>query len=131
MDNLDCKCAASKPRSSSRTLKSSLENCARMWTSTRICPRSVGIAIAERAGIRQATSYRQLGRSSGPEMANVLARVHQGGFKERPLSALDAMFTRRSVRAYTAQTLDESTIRALWTLPCRRRPACTPSHGRS
>ena len=32
---------------------------------------------------------------------------------ERPLSALDAIFMRRSVRAYTAQTLDESTVRSL------------------
>ena len=32
---------------------------------------------------------------------------------ERPLSALDAIFTRRSVRAYTAQSLDEPTIRAM------------------
>ena len=32
---------------------------------------------------------------------------------ERPLSALDAIFGRRSVRAYTAQSLDEPTIRAL------------------
>jgi nitroreductase len=34
-------------------------------------------------------------------------------FQERPLSALDAIFMRRSVRAYTAQALDEPTIRAL------------------
>ena len=33
--------------------------------------------------------------------------------QERPLSALDALFMRRSVRAYTQQKLDESTIRAL------------------
>jgi nitroreductase len=33
--------------------------------------------------------------------------------QERPLSALDAIFLRRSVRAYTQQTLDEPTIRAL------------------
>jgi nitroreductase len=33
--------------------------------------------------------------------------------KERPLSALDAMFVRRSVRAYTSQKLDKPTIRAL------------------
>ncbi len=33
--------------------------------------------------------------------------------QERPLSALDAIFTRRSVRAYTDQKLDEATIRAL------------------
>jgi nitroreductase len=32
---------------------------------------------------------------------------------ERPLSALDAIFTRRSVRAYTPQKLDKSTIRSL------------------
>ena len=32
---------------------------------------------------------------------------------ERPLSALDAIFMRRSVRAYTPQSLDEPTIRAL------------------
>ena len=32
---------------------------------------------------------------------------------ERPLSALDAIFIRRSVRAFTAQSLDEPTIRAL------------------
>jgi nitroreductase len=31
----------------------------------------------------------------------------------RPLSALDAIFTRRSVRSSTAQALDETTIRAL------------------
>ena len=31
----------------------------------------------------------------------------------RPLSALDAIFMRRSVRAYTAQSLDEPTVRAL------------------
>ena len=31
----------------------------------------------------------------------------------RPLTALDAIFTRRSVRSYTKQKLDESTIRAL------------------
>jgi len=37
--------------------------------------------------------------------------VHQ--LQERPLSALDAIFMRRSVRAYTAQALDEPTIRAL------------------
>jgi nitroreductase len=34
-------------------------------------------------------------------------------FQERPLSALDAIFTRRSVRAYSAQPLDEATIRGL------------------
>jgi nitroreductase len=33
--------------------------------------------------------------------------------QERPLSALDAIFTRRSVRAYTAQALDAGTIRSL------------------
>lgn len=33
--------------------------------------------------------------------------------QERPLSALDVIFTRRSVRAYTPQPLDEATIRAL------------------
>lgn len=33
--------------------------------------------------------------------------------QERPLSALDAIFTRRSVRAYTPQRVDESTVRAL------------------
>jgi nitroreductase len=32
---------------------------------------------------------------------------------ERPLTALDAIFTRRSVRAYTPQPIDEATIRAL------------------
>ena len=32
---------------------------------------------------------------------------------ERPLTALDDIFTRRSVRAYTRQHIDESTIRAL------------------
>src|SRR5688500_11618095 len=32
---------------------------------------------------------------------------------ERPLSALDVIFTRRSVRAYTGQKLDQATIRAL------------------
>ena len=37
--------------------------------------------------------------------------MHQ--LREGPLSALDAIFMRRSVRAYTEQTLDESTIRAL------------------
>ena len=38
------------------------------------------------------------------------ARHH---LQERPLSALDVIFMRRSVRAYTAQSLDEPTIRAL------------------
>jgi nitroreductase len=33
--------------------------------------------------------------------------------QERPLSALDAIFTRRSVRSYTGQKLDEPTIRGL------------------
>lgn len=33
--------------------------------------------------------------------------------QERPLSALDAIFTRRSVRTYTSQRLDKPTIRAL------------------
>ena len=33
--------------------------------------------------------------------------------QERPLSAPDAIFTRRSVRSYTGQKLDEPTIRAL------------------
>ena len=33
--------------------------------------------------------------------------------QERPLSALDAIFTRRSVRAYTTQALDDATIRSL------------------
>jgi nitroreductase len=32
---------------------------------------------------------------------------------ERPLSALDAIYGRRSVRAYTPHTLDRSTVRAL------------------
>ena len=32
---------------------------------------------------------------------------------ERPLSALDVIFTRRSVRAYTGQKLDQPTIRSL------------------
>jgi nitroreductase len=39
------------------------------------------------------------------------ARTHD--FHERPLSALDVIFMRRSVRAYTTQPLDEPTIRAL------------------
>jgi nitroreductase len=34
-------------------------------------------------------------------------------FQERPLSALDAIFMRRSVRTYSAQPLDEATIRGL------------------
>lgn len=34
-------------------------------------------------------------------------------FTERSLSALDAIFTRRSVRAYTKQKLDKPTVRAL------------------
>lgn len=34
-------------------------------------------------------------------------------FVERPLSALDAIYVRRSVRTYTAERLDESTVRAL------------------
>ena len=38
------------------------------------------------------------------------ARHH---LQERSLSALDVIFMRRSVRAYTAQSLDEPTIRAL------------------
>jgi nitroreductase len=33
--------------------------------------------------------------------------------QERPLSALDAIFSRRSVRAYADQPLDEATVRAL------------------
>ena len=33
--------------------------------------------------------------------------------QERPLSALDVIFMRRSVRAYTPQKLDASTIRSL------------------
>ena len=33
--------------------------------------------------------------------------------QERPLSALDVIFMRRSVRAYTTQKLDEATIRSL------------------
>jgi len=33
--------------------------------------------------------------------------------QERPLSALDAIFMRRSIRAYTTQKLDEATIRSL------------------
>lgn len=33
--------------------------------------------------------------------------------QDRPLSALDAIFMRRSVRAYAPQQLDESTVRAL------------------
>ena len=32
---------------------------------------------------------------------------------ERPLSALDVIFTRRSVRAYTGEKLDRSTVRSL------------------
>lgn len=32
---------------------------------------------------------------------------------ERPLTALDPIFTRRSVRAYAPQPVDEATIRAL------------------
>ena len=32
---------------------------------------------------------------------------------ERPLSALDVIFSRRSVRSYTAQRIDEDTVRAL------------------
>jgi nitroreductase len=32
---------------------------------------------------------------------------------ERPLSALDAIYTRRSVRSYTSQRIDASTVRAL------------------
>ena len=35
------------------------------------------------------------------------------GVLERPLSALDTIFTRRSVRAYTSQQIDKSTVRAL------------------
>ena len=34
-------------------------------------------------------------------------------FRDRPLSGLDVIFTRRSVRAYTPQKLDESTIKSL------------------
>lgn len=36
---------------------------------------------------------------------------HQG--LERPVTALDAIFTRRSVRAYTPQKIEKSTVRAL------------------
>lgn len=49
-----------------------------------------------------------------PSAKNITERsgtVHH--IQERPLSALDAIFMRRSVRAYTPQKLDESTIRAL------------------
>ena len=38
---------------------------------------------------------------------------HLHHHEERPLSALDAIFTRRSVRAYTPQLLDEATVRSL------------------
>jgi nitroreductase len=38
---------------------------------------------------------------------------HLHHHEERPLSALDAIFTRRSVRAYAPQLLDEGTVRAL------------------
>lgn len=44
-------------------------------------------------------------------MAGHRVTMHQP--QERPLSALDAIFMRRSVRAYTPQKLDESTIRSL------------------
>ena len=33
--------------------------------------------------------------------------------QERPLSAFDAVFMRRSVRSYTSEKLDKPTIRAL------------------
>src|SRR5438552_67969 len=53
---------------------------------------------------------------SGP--ARPLLRSLQMGFQmekllERPLSALDAIYTRRSVRSYTSQPIDPSTVRAL------------------
>jgi len=38
---------------------------------------------------------------------------HLHHHQERPLSALDAIFTRRSVRAYAPQVVDEATVRAL------------------
>lgn len=38
---------------------------------------------------------------------------HLTGNPERPLSALDVIFTRRSVRAYARHKLDQATIRAL------------------
>src|SRR5512146_2180876 len=34
-------------------------------------------------------------------------------FAERPLSALDAIYVRRSVRSYTSERLDRSTVEAL------------------
>lgn len=43
-----------------------------------------------------------------PEHVRVARHAH-----ERPLSALDTIFMRRSIRAYTEQSLDESTIRGL------------------
>lgn len=47
----------------------------------------------------------------------------------RPLSALDVIFTRRSVRAYDRKTVDQQTIRLCSTRPCVRRRPCRPSHG--
>jgi nitroreductase len=40
-------------------------------------------------------------------------KPHPAAATERPLSALDAIFTRRSVRAYEHQRVEQSTIRAL------------------
>jgi len=40
-------------------------------------------------------------------------RQHQAGHVERPLSALDVIFTRRSVHAYEKRRLPQATIRAL------------------
>lgn len=47
----------------------------------------------------------------GESMTEHRGTVHH--FQERPLSGLDAIFMRRSVRAYTTQKLDEATIRSL------------------
>ena len=47
----------------------------------------------------------------GERMMEHARTMHQR--REGPLSALDAIFMRRSVRAYTAQALDGPTIRAL------------------
>ena len=46
-------------------------------------------------------------------MSRTEANVTVAQSQERPLSALDAIFTRRSVRSYTGQKPDEATIRAL------------------
>ena len=80
----------------------------RSSANTRTVMSAIGRLVPGMTNARGSEGHRTFERE---DQARESRTMHQ--FQERPLSALDAIFMRRSVRAYTPHKLDEPTIRAL------------------